>query len=67
MRADVVVPISEGIEVAIELLDSRDDPLIQLVLQRTKQAFDPAVLPRAAGDGSLVADAKLFERLAENE
>lgn len=46
MRSDVVVPVTEYVEVLVK---------------RAKQAFDPSVLPGTAGRGALMADAKLFQ------
>lgn len=60
MRADVVVPVTERVKVAVELREVWHLPLIQLLFEGAKQAFDPAVLPRASGVGALVADAEQF-------
>ena len=51
MRANVVVPITEYIEVAVELRDACYLPLVELLFEGAEQVFDPAVLPRASGVG----------------
>ena len=60
MRADVVVPVTEDIEVAVELREILHLPLVEFLFEGAEQALDSAVLPGAAGVGALVADAKLF-------
>jgi len=60
VRSDMVVPIAECAEVAVELRDVWHLPLVELFFERAKQAFDSAVLPGATGVGQLVADAEQF-------
>lgn len=81
MRSNMVVPMLEYFEFAIELLSNirpypaphpPPQPLsrvrergvsapVEILFERAEQALDPAVLPRAAGGGALVADAELFQ------
>lgn len=60
MRAHMVVPVAEDSQVGIELVEVCYCPLVELLFECAEQAFDSAVLPRAAWIGKLVADAELF-------
>lgn len=57
----MVVPIAKCIEVAVELRDAYYLPLVELLFEGAEQAFDSAVLPRAAGISALVTDAEPFQ------
>ncbi len=65
MRADVVVPTAKYVEVAVELREVGHLPLVELLFEGAEEAFDPTVLPGAAGVGALVADAELLQAKAE--
>ena len=58
MQTDVVVPVAEYGEVAVELRHARHLPLVELLFEGAEQAFDSAVLPGTAGLGSLMANAE---------
>lgn len=65
MRANVVVPISKYVEIAVQLREVWYLPLVELVFQRAKQSLDPAVLPRASRCGALMTDAQFLQSLAK--
>ena len=58
MRPDVVVEEAELGERAVEGVKRIDREAIELRFERTEEALHAAVLPRAAGIGSLVPDAE---------
>ena len=58
MRPDVVVEEAELDKGAAERFEGIDRELIEPRLQRAEEALDSAVLPWAAGVGSLVPDAE---------
>ena len=74
VRSDVVVPVTECVEIKVELFPHELLPhpqslsrkkgevnaLVELLFEGTEEAFDSTVLPRAAGISALVADAELF-------
>lgn len=65
MRTNVVVPAAKQVEVAIKLAEIGNLPLIELLFERAEEPFDSAVLPRAAGIGTLVANAQALQPEAE--
>ena len=58
MRPDVVVEEAELGEGAVERFEGIDRELIEPCFQRAEETLDSAVLPGAAGIGSLVPDAE---------
>jgi len=58
VRPDVVIEEAELGERVVKEVERIDLEPIELHLQRTEEAFDSAVLPWAAGVGSLVTDAE---------
>ncbi len=56
VRPNVVVPKPELTQRNIQHLESRDLPLIEFLLQRPEQSFDPSVLPRATGIAALMSN-----------
>jgi len=65
VRTNGVVPDGEQAERAGQFAPVGDAPSIQLLLERTEQALDPAVLPGAADLAALVTDAEESERGAK--
>lgn len=60
MQTNVVVPMLEFIEQALQMLGTQDLYLIELLFECAKEALDAAVLPRAVQLGGLVMDAQVF-------
>lgn len=58
VRTDAVVPVAKQIEVTVELREIGHVPLVELLFERAEEAFDSAVLPRAARIGALMTDAQ---------
>ena len=61
MGADVVVPMPEGSQISIELLDACDDPLVEHLFESAEEALDSSVLPRASG---IIGDRPRFPNMA---